>query len=30
MKLDALAFGAHTDDLELACSGTIIKLGASR
>ncbi len=29
MKLDALAFGAHSDDVELACSGTIIKLGAS-
>ena len=29
MKLDALAFGAHADDVELACSGTIIKLGAS-
>ena len=28
MKLDALAFGAHADDVELACSGTIIKLGA--
>lgn len=27
MKLDALAFGAHADDVELACSGTIIKLG---
>lgn len=29
MKLDALAFGAHADDVELACSGTIIKLRAS-
>ncbi len=29
MKLDALAFGAHADDVELACSGTLIKLGAS-
>ena len=29
MKLNALAFGAHADDVELACSGTIIKLGAS-
>ncbi len=29
MKLDALAFGAHADDVELSCSGTIIKLGAS-
>jgi bacillithiol biosynthesis deacetylase BshB1 len=28
VKLDALAFGAHADDVELACSGTIIKLGA--
>lgn len=28
MKLDALAFGAHADDVELACSGTILKLGA--
>ncbi len=28
MKLDALAFGAHADDVELSCSGTIIKLGA--
>jgi bacillithiol biosynthesis deacetylase BshB1 len=28
MKLDALAFGAHADDVEMACSGTIIKLGA--
>lgn len=28
MKLDALAFGAHADDVELACSGTIIKLVA--
>ncbi len=27
MKLDALAFGAHADDVELTCSGTIIKLG---
>lgn len=27
MKLDALAFGAHADDVELACSGTILKLG---
>lgn len=26
MKLDALAFGAHADDVELACSGTLIKL----
>ncbi len=28
MELDALAFGSHADDVELACSGTIIKLGA--
>jgi len=27
-ELDALAFGAHADDVELACSGTLIKLGA--
>ena len=27
MQLDALAFGAHADDVELACSGTMIKLG---
>lgn len=27
MKLDALAFGAHADDVELACAGTLIKLG---
>ncbi len=27
MELDVLAFGAHADDVELACSGTIIKLG---
>ena len=27
MELDALAFGAHADDVELACSGTMIKLG---
>ena len=27
MKLDALAFGAHADDVEIGCSGTIIKLG---
>ena len=25
MKLDILAFGAHPDDIELACSGTILK-----
>ena len=28
LELDALTFGAHADDVELACSGTIIKLGA--
>jgi len=26
MKLDALAFGAHPDDVELTCGGTLIKL----
>ena len=26
MKLDVLAFAAHPDDVELACSGTLIKL----
>lgn len=26
MKLDILAFAAHPDDIELACSGTIMKL----
>ncbi len=25
MKLDILAFGAHPDDVELACSGTLLK-----
>jgi bacillithiol biosynthesis deacetylase BshB1 len=25
MKLDILAFGAHPDDIELACAGTLIK-----
>ncbi len=29
VKLDALAFGAHADDVEIGCSGTIIKLGSS-
>lgn len=29
VKLDALAFGAHADDVEIACSGTVIKMGAS-
>ena len=24
-KLDILAFGAHPDDVELGCSGTILK-----
>ncbi|MEY4852714.1 MAG: hypothetical protein RIS99_1109, partial [Bacteroidota bacterium] len=24
-KLDILAFGAHPDDVELSCSGTIIR-----
>lgn len=28
MKLDLLAFGAHPDDVELTCAGTIIRLGA--
>ncbi|MBN1223131.1 MAG: bacillithiol biosynthesis deacetylase BshB1 [Candidatus Aminicenantes bacterium] len=28
MDLDALAFGAHADDVELACSGTLIKLAS--
>jgi bacillithiol biosynthesis deacetylase BshB1 len=28
MKLDVLAFGAHADDAELACGGTLIKLAA--
>lgn len=28
MRLDALAFGAHPDDVELCCGGTLIKLGA--
>jgi len=27
MQLDVLAFGAHPDDIELTCAGTIIKLG---
>ena len=25
MKLDILAFGAHPDDVEISCSGTIVK-----
>jgi bacillithiol biosynthesis deacetylase BshB1 len=28
MELDALAFGAHADDVELACGGTLIHLAA--
>ena len=28
MRLDVIAFGAHPDDVELGCGGTIIKLGA--
>jgi bacillithiol biosynthesis deacetylase BshB1 len=28
MQLDLLAFGAHPDDIELTCAGTIIKLGS--
>jgi bacillithiol biosynthesis deacetylase BshB1 len=28
MELDALAFGAHADDVEIACGGTLIKLAA--
>jgi len=28
LKLHALAFGTHPDDVELACSGTLIRLGA--
>jgi len=28
MELEALAFGAHADDVEIACGGTIIKLAA--
>ena len=26
MKLDVLAFGAHPDDVELSCAGTILQL----
>jgi len=29
MELDALAFGAHADDVELGCGGTLIKLAAA-
>ena len=25
MKIDVLAFGAHPDDVELSCGGTIFK-----
>jgi bacillithiol biosynthesis deacetylase BshB1 len=28
VNLDALAFGAHADDVELSCGGTLIKLAA--
>lgn len=28
LTLDAIAFGAHPDDVELGCGGTIIKMGA--
>jgi bacillithiol biosynthesis deacetylase BshB1 len=28
VKLDVIAFGAHADDVELGCGGTIIKLGS--
>jgi N-acetylglucosamine malate deacetylase 1 len=28
MKTDILAFGAHPDDVELGCGGTIIKMVA--
>ncbi len=27
MKLDVLAIGAHPDDIDLSCGGTVIKLG---
>ena len=29
MKLDVLAFGAHPDDVEMGCGGTIAKSTAS-
>lgn len=28
MNLDVIAFGAHADDVEIGCGGTVIKLGA--
>ena len=28
MQLDSVAFGAHPDDVELFCAGTVIKLGS--
>jgi LmbE family N-acetylglucosaminyl deacetylase len=28
MKLDVLAIGAHPDDVELSCGGTVAKLAA--
>jgi bacillithiol biosynthesis deacetylase BshB1 len=28
LKLDALAIGAHPDDVELSCGGTLLKLGS--
>jgi bacillithiol biosynthesis deacetylase BshB1 len=28
MKLDALAFGAHADDIELSCAGTLVALSS--
>ncbi len=28
MQLDSVAFGAHPDDIELFCGGTVIKLGS--
>ena len=29
MKIDILAFGAHPDDVELGCGGTLHKAGGS-
>lgn len=29
MKIDAMAFGAHPDDIELTCAGTLIKLASN-